>query len=336
MSMAPAPEHYWQTPHVNWVKDVPAGWNLLVLHVRNSRRRAKVVAVVEALRVLRDLGAVALIGGPGAEVQGVFWLALPPATTNTAIGRLRWLGYTNEVDQCQQVPEGFAPLDEGAELARWRGLPYVIRRIYTEDPNQILGDSPDRRLFQLEKSGQVVEIRGYRGDGQDMSRRGLPVADARLLANLVLDPTPRRFLDPFAGAGGVVMEAVRRGFTVYSVDIDPILRPGLEAMGAHHKVADASNLPFPGSSFEAIATEPPYHPDSKQSLIDALGEMDRVLAHGGHLAILCAGWQADLLRKGALDLGLRCFLDSEIDRKGLAVTILAWDKILAETHDLQR
>jgi ubiquinone/menaquinone biosynthesis C-methylase UbiE len=58
----------------------------------------------------------------------------------------------------------------------------------------------------------------------------------------------------------------------------------------------------------------------------ALKEMYRVLQGGGRLAMLCAAWQADILRDQAGALGLRSYLDSLINRKGTDVVVLAWVK----------
>ena len=43
-------------------------------------------------------------------------------------------------------------------------------------------------------------------------------------------------------------------------------------------------------------------------------------------ALLCASAQADPLRREAAALGLQPFLDTPIDRKGLGVVVLAWQK----------
>lgn len=235
------------------------------------------------------------------------------------------------MDQAVPVSEGTISSESTISDVSWRGVSYKLKRVYEEDPKQILEESPDRRAFVLEKEGKLTEVRGYRGDGRDLNRRALPVADARLLVNLVTTVERRRFLDPFAGAGGIVVEAIKRGLDVTSVDIDPVLKFGLEALGARHYVENAGNLPFPDESFDAIATEPPYHSVSKQFLGDAFREMYRVLAFGGDMAILCADWQAVLIRRLSNHLMLNCYLDSPINRKGLNVTILAWHKAVPST-----
>lgn len=321
-------KHYWQTPYVQWSDEVPTGWGLLLCYIRTSRQKARVAAVVEALRLLHGLSAIALVGGPFADKKGLFWIAIPMDDVQSSLLRLPWLGYTSEVDLAIPLSRvDDLPVD-GVRRIRWRRKTYQLDRVYQESPSRILEESPDRRTFLLEKDGKPVSIQGYRGDGRELSRRGLPVADARMLVNLVMDDGPVRFLDPFAGVGGTVIEAVKRGWSATSTDIDPVLRFGLDAIGGRHCVADASHLPFADGTFGAIATEPPYHADSRSFLQDAFQEMHRVLAPGGRVAVLCADWQSALFRHAAGNSDLHTILDLPINRKGLDVTVLAWERKL--------
>lgn len=214
----------------------------------------------------------------------------------------------------------------------WRGKRYNLVRVFEEDDEFIRERAPDRRIFLLEDDGGGVRpVQGYRGSGAALSRRGLPVPDARLLVNLV---SPRTllvskdiaFLDPFSGAGGIVIEALDIGYTVFSVDIDHRLRPGLEHFGARHHVTDATQLPFEDGMFIAIATEPPYHRDTRAMLSKALGEMYRVLTPGGRLAMLVAEWQVQYLLDVSKRYSLQLRLASSINRKGTKVVVLAWER----------
>jgi len=147
-----------------------------------------------------------------------------------------------------------------------------------------------------------------------------------MLVNLVAAGRGTSLLDPFAGIGGIVIEALAGGCTVASSDSDPTLQVGLTHLGAHHAVADARCLPWAEEMFDAIATEPPYHEEAKPMVIEALHEMYRVLKTGGRLAILCVPGQAGVLRGEGISLGLTWYLDSPINRKGLDVVVLAGSK----------
>jgi SAM-dependent methyltransferase len=297
---------------------------LLILHLRPARRRAREAAIAEAAALLRGLHPRAETGGPLSEQGGIVWIAIDSGSVDEAIARVPRLGYSHAVDLLEPIERTGKKHEQ---LVRWRGRLHRLVRVHDEDPAVARDGAPDRRTFLLETSeGTVRPVVGYRGDGGPLSRRGLPVADARLLANLVFSPASGVFLDPFAGIGGIAIEAIAAGWRVVTLDVDRGLRHGLHALGAHHVVADACHLPFPDRSIDAIATEPPYDPIAEGTVRSALREMSRVLLAGGRLAMLVADWQHDLLAEGAHKLGLVPFLDCPIDRKGLAVAVLAWQQ----------
>ena len=305
---------------------------LLIFYLRPGRRKARTVATAEALNLLRDLQVTAPAGGPLSETGGLFWVSLPWDALEIALPRLPRLGYTHAVDVLEPISEYPSSFDRARDaqeqLVRWHHKLYRLVRVYNEDAEAMRERAPDRRTFLLETSeGTTRPVRGYRGDGQPSSRRGLPVCDARMLVNLVTAGPGTSLLDPFAGIGGIVIEALASGCTVTSADCDPALQAGLTHLGAHHAVADARRLPWAGETFDAIATEPPYHEEATPMLVEALREMYRVLKTGGHLAILCVPGQADVLRGEGILLGLTWYLDSPINRKGLDVVVLVGSKV---------
>ena len=300
---------------------------LFVLRLRAARRRAREAAAAEAIALLRGLSPRLETGGPLSERGGVFRLAVDAAAVEEAVDRLQRLGYSDAVDLLDPVGDAGAGRGRDAELVRWRGHLHRLVRVYEEDTATAREGAPDRRTFLLEtETGGIRPVVGYRGDGGPLSRRGLPVADARLLSNLVFTPECGIFLDPFAGIGGVAIEALAAGWQVVTADTDPALRHGLAALGNRHVVADARQLPFPDRSIDAIATEPPYDPQAEGTVRMALGELARVLAHGGRLAVLAAACQREMLLAEADGLGLTLELDSPIDRKGLPVVVLVWQQ----------
>jgi SAM-dependent methyltransferase len=291
---------------------------LLVLHQRASRRRARAAAVAEALALLSDLGPSAPAGGPGCDRGGLLWVELPERHLEAAVARLPRLGYSTAVDLVEPAP---------AARGRARDPGWRLVRLHTEDPAGHREQAPDRREFLVEGGdGHLRPVRGYRGDGRALSRRGLPVCDARLLVNLVAPAGPGLLVDPFAGVGGVALAARAAGWTAVTADRDPALRHGLARLGAGHLVADARRLPLAPGSVDAVATEPPYDPTVGTLAAEALAEAARLLRPGGATARLCAAWQADGLRAAGAALGLAATLDTPVDRKGTPVVALAWRK----------
>jgi len=307
---------------------------VLICHLWNARRKAREVAEAEMVGLLRDLDPQLLKGGPLSEKKGVFWIAIPLGSIDSAQKRLDRLGYTQFVDVPVLVPEGELPTNpqqavQRGELIRWRKQYHKPVRIYKASRKMMLESAPDRREFMLQLSdGELQAVKGYRGDGKALSRRGLPPHDARMLVNLVrpMGTHKRTFLDPFAGVGGIAIEAIASGFEVFSTDIDPFLMHGLSHFGAKHCIADAGSLPFADDSFDAIATEPPYDRTAEVVMHQSLVEITRISKHGARLAIYCAAWQAEGLRKISRISDLEIFLDAPVNRKGTECVVLAWEK----------
>ncbi|HEX3214446.1 MAG TPA: methyltransferase domain-containing protein [Actinomycetota bacterium] len=290
---------------------------MLVFYLRAARGRARAAAVAEALALLHDLGPSAPAGGPLSERGGVFWVELPAEHLAAATARLPRLGYSTAVDRL--VPAA------GPPEVRWRRRGWRLLRLYEEDPAGHRELAPDRREFLFEAGGGPPRpVRGYRGGGGPLTRRGLPVCDARLLVNLVAPAGPGRLLDPFAGVGGVALAARAAGWATVTADLDPGLRHGLGRIGPAHLVADARALPLASGSLDAAATEPPYDREVGPLAAQALEELHRLLRPGGAAAVLGAAWQAAGLRATAAGLGWEVTLDCPVDRKGTEVVALAW------------
>lgn len=300
----------------------------LLCHLRAARVKARECAIHEALCLLEEFDATAPKGGPLGDQKGIFWIEIPRDSLGRVTEALPHLGYTESVELLEPAPAPRASAKNApADAVRWRGQWYRRVPLYEEDAARLREEAPDRRLFAIAgEGGETRLIRGYRGDGGPLSRRGLAVYDARMLVNLVHTRPGATFLDPFAGVGGIVIEALERGYQVLSCDIDPILRPGLERLGATHHVCDARRLPFDTEGIDAIATEPPYDEQANEAVLASLSEMVRVLRKGGRLSMLAAAHQSDELRRRGAELGLTIRVDLPIDRKGLDCVVLAWTK----------
>ena len=281
--------------------------------------------MAEALALLHDLAPTAPAGGPGGDRAGRFWVELPERHLGEAVDRLPRLGYSTAVDLVEAAPAAAGRARTGGGRRGQSREPGRLVRLHTEDPTGHREQAPDRREFLVEGGdGRVRAVRGYRGDGRALGRRGLPVCDARLLVNLVAPAGPGLLVDPFAGVGGIALAAAAAGWTTVTADRDPALRHGLGRLGAGHLVADARRLPLRPGAVDAVATEPPYDPTVGPLAAEALAEVARLLRPGGATAWLCAAWQAPGLRGAAAGLGLRAALDTPVDRKGTPVVALAW------------
>lgn len=144
-------------------------------------------------------------------------------------------------------------------------------------------ESPDQQTFPIFKNGQVITAKGYH------TRRALSAMDARFLFNIAHLPQKAHILDPFAGFGGIIREAHRRNITCFASDIDPTLSPGLANLASQtYTLTDARVLPHPSHTFDAIITEPPFHPKYQHAIYDALLELMRVIKPTGKLILLIA------------------------------------------------
>ena len=292
---------------------------LLVLRLRQARAKARSLAEQEAVALLRDLGAAVALGGPFAEERAVAWITLPSENVDRAAERLPRLGYTEAVDVLTPPT--------GERRVRWRKRDFGVERIYEEHTGELRNQAVDRRSFRISTPEGVRTVLGYRGDGGPLSRRGLPVPDARLLANLVRPVTGGSVLDPFAGAGGVVIELQGPDVSVFSMDIDHAVAPGLSDLShGRHLQASAAAIPLRDGCIDGIATETPFDPEADRATEHAFREMHRCLAAHGRIAVMAPERQAMTMRTMAAELGLQPFADAAVDRKGVPVSVVAWAK----------
>jgi Methyltransferase domain len=302
--------------------------SLLVFHLKTGRSKAMEAARLEALTVLESCGVPSEVvrGGPLSERGQIFCVRATLSDDTPPTIPFDRLGYSVAVDLALPIRNGQFR-DNRPDVTTWSGRPFKLERLYDFDPAATRERDPDQRRFLLaEPDGSVKEVRGYRGNGTALGKRAFPVCDAQLLVNIVKAGPSTKLLDPFGGAGGIILEAVRVGALVYSVDIDPILRPGLEMLGAKHFTGSATQLPFDDESFEAVATEPPFDQDTQELILGAFDEMFRVVRVGGRIAVYCADWQAQPLLTQARHLPLQTLIDMPVDRKGYPCHILAWEK----------
>ena len=143
----------------------------------------------------------------------------------------------------------------------------------------------DRGLFETRNPGKRV----FFHPGVMMPRM------ARAIVNISLAGEGDRFLDPFCGTGGVLLEAGLVGATTIGGDMDVFMVRGTRRNipDAGLFLADASNLPVKDRTVDAVATDLPYGQSSSimaeglESLYtQSLEEIRRVLKPGRRAVIV--------------------------------------------------
>ena len=197
------------------------------------------------------------------------------------------LGYTEGILHLQSEPyrgESLSPIERG----RWH-IGWVRRReqkvyqteVYVQDAQALLTHAPDRREFLIEQAGKKRRAFGHH------AHRAMSILDVRFLYNIAKPTLTDTILDPFAGYGGIVFEGRRRGFSVVASDVDPSLSPGLSALTPNtYFVADARSLPLATHRADLIVTEPPFRTVHRQSVMDSIPELYRVLNPSGRMILL--------------------------------------------------
>ncbi len=213
-------------------------------------------------------------------------LSLPPDRVGTLAADL---GYTEAILHLRYEPyygEDICPIERGRWFTGWvreQEQKVYQTEVYVQDAEALLAVSPNRRTFEIHQNDGRRLAFGHR------AHRALSPLDARFLMNIAAPEPTDVILDPFAGYGGLVSEAKRRGHRISASDSDKSLSPGLSALEPDAcLVADARSLPFPTGHFDLIVTEPPFRSVYRQDVVDSLTELHRVVGSGGKMILLVA------------------------------------------------
>ncbi len=181
--------------------------------------------------------------------------------------------------------------------------------------------APHRRRFRFIYPDGVRSGRGSRGG------RRLSPCDVKFLLNLSRAAAGQRLLDPFAGIGGIVLEAVGRGVIALCGDIEEALRVGLaQASGGRAAVWDASALPLPADCVDIIVTEPPYAPRRRDAVVACMVEAIRCLRGGGRLVALMDRPLSRAVLPAAAAKALQMEHDFPVRRQGFVARAICWVK----------
>lgn len=199
------------------------------------------------------------------------------------------LGYTQGILSVHEEPylgEELHSHRTGRWAVGWlrkRDRKILLTEIYRQDEEKLLEGAPHKRIFLIEKDGQVKAAKGHR------YRRGLSPADAKFMVNIAELRGDELVLDPFAGIGGILVECRRRNLTTFAVDVDPVLRPGLAQVSCNrYAIADARQLPFKDNIFDVIIAEPPFNIRYRRAVLDSMVELRRVARQGEKIILLIA------------------------------------------------
>lgn len=324
------------TIYKNNIDEITNKFSLFLFKIRNSRIKAKSLAIMEAYALLNDLGGVVVKNSPMGDIKGVFCVAVENKFVEVAKLRFNRLGYSNQVmylDFKNATGTNESDLVSINKLAI-KGKPFDVKMVYLEEATTFIEEAPDRRKFLLiSDDGSVKEVKGYRGDGTETGKRALPVEDCRLLVNLAMINEDHIILDPFAGGGGIIFQAKKTTSKLLSNDIDYKLSAGLTDYGSNHTTEDVKNLSFQKNSFDAIITEVPFSETCNQVIVDFFNKSYDYLTENGRIVVMVSRSQKEFVNK-FIKKEFYKFLEFDLDRKGTDVTICAYTKSEQDYNNL--
>ncbi|MDR1869888.1 MAG: hypothetical protein LBQ82_07875 [Treponema sp.] len=299
-------------------------YSIIACRIRNSRIKSKQIAILEMIFAQFDNEILAVKNGPLGDIKGIVSFFCPKKNLFSFRERLFGIGYCYKFylldfeDETCKNPTDLRSINP----LIWKGRKFSVDYFYTQDSKIYEEQSPHKREFKIAGSnGEVKTVFGYRGDGSELGRRSLPVEDARCMVNLSIPAKNKRILDPFAGGGGIVFtfRYIAPNGTMASIDIDPVLKPGLEFYSSAHYVMNAKDASFPPDSFDSVITEVPFSKNALNDITIALAKINASVSNDGIFVIMCEKNQRDEIFSAMSELGIYLLFNSEIDRKGTDV-----------------
>ena len=316
-------------------------YKVVLCKIRSSRLKAKQIAILEMILLQFDNEILFVKNGPLGDIKGLISFLCPTKNIASFKERLKFSGYfyTFYLLDFDNFTYKNIPGLNSINPMIWKGKKFSVTVFFNIDSKIFTDQSPNNRKFKIiDTNNEIREIKGYRGDGSDTGKRALPVEDARCMVNLSQPWKNKRMIDPFAGAGGIIFQfkyIVPEGIMT-SIDIDPILKPGLEFYGATHSVMNSGDASFPENSFDSVITEVPFSDNAETDIINAFKKLDACISKNGVYIIMCNIDQSAFIRKTMEELNNFQVFGHEIDRKGINVEIQVWHKnsiLLDEMRD---
>lgn len=319
------------------VSELIKNYDFIVCRVRDSRIKSVNLAIKETVFALNDFNAAYLFGGPLSDMKGTYIILVPKENSHKIIERLEAIGYTDSFFLIDFNNPGKNKTDLGARNLVWKKKEFTIENFYKQNAELYVKEGADKRPFKiLDSEDRVKNLSGYRGDGSETGRRALPVEDCKVLLNLSVPREGDVILDPFAGGGGIVYQAIKQGLNVYTSDIDKTVAPGLESYGSYHSISDARDLNFKKDTFDIIVTEVPFSDKATETVVQGLANVIKFLKPDGRLSLMCADYQVKELGEAMQTLKLKEYNSSLINRKGTSVAILCYTKSYELYGEIQK
>lgn len=284
---------------------------LFILRLQKRKFHDRELAKADLQSLFHDFNPNLPKVGPLQTEKGILWLEIDEKYFDEVIKRSPRLGYFREILILEEHENG---------NIKFQNKKYSGKIIYSQNKEELKNRSADKREFLVETTEGLKRVKGFRGDGSESGPKALPVIEAKLLVNLAFVKDSQKFLDPFAGIGGIVLEAIDSGFEVYSSDLSEKVAAGLKEFGSTHFIADAKNLPFEENHFDAIATEFPFAKSTHDEIPFWLAELKRVTKESSPIVIMCTFKQANILK--SLVKNKFIDLDFETKRGGKEVRII--------------
>lgn len=306
-------------------------YDLLVCRIRKSRNKAKRLAVFELSTVLGQVGGIFVFNGPLGDVRGLVSFFVPKGMNDELTDILKTVGYCDQfykLDFTLEMPGATNEIKSVNEYF-WKGRRFNVIPFYTECKKQYQKQSVNNRMFAIyQEDGTVKHVKGYRGDGSEAGRRGLPLEDAKMMVNLVKPYTIQTLMDPFAGGGGILHAAklINPSLYVISADIDRLLEPGLSMYADKHFACDARKVDLGGKKVDAVVTEIPFSKNYTHVAIEAFYNLLPNISDTGKMLVMCHVGQTEQIKKKMEKSNLCLIVDKEVNRKGTSVNILLWSK----------
>ncbi len=321
------------------LKELLKDYNVMCCKIRNSRIKSKQLAILEMIMLNYEKDVCFIKNPPLGDVKGIISFFVRKSDWNEVVNRLKYLGYSNRFFELSFNDTTSINETDILSINRlnWKGLDYSLLNLFEQDEKKYEQQSPHNREFKIiSNDGTVKTLEGYRGDGSEFGRRALPVEDARCMVNLSVPFRNKNIIDPFAGGGGIIYmyKYINPTVTMTSIDIESVLKPGLEFYGSTHHVGNASETKI-NKMFDALVTEVPFNQKAVEDIKATLSNMYNNLNKNAIIVFMCSSSQSEELEKFlSANLESNLIFKKQLNRKGTDVAIQIWTKDKELSNDL--